>query len=69
MIGTEFNDNFVITDEGVYGAGLNVHYNNMEALDVDGLEGNDHFFIQSTRSGVITTIIGGKGADTFDVAR
>ncbi|UUZ54422.1 hypothetical protein LP419_39745 [Massilia sp. H-1] len=41
----------------------------MEALDVDGLEGNDHFFIQSTRSGVITTIIGGKGADTFDVAR
>jgi len=68
VIGTEFDDSFVITDEAVYGAGLNVRYTNMESLDVDGLEGDDHFFIRSTRSGVVTTIIGGKGADTFDVA-
>ena len=39
------------------GAGLNV-YDNMEALEVDGVEGDDHFFIQSTRAGVVTTIIG-----------
>ena len=31
VIGTEFDDTFVITDEGVFGAGLNVRYNNMEA--------------------------------------
>ena len=68
VIGTELNDNFVITDEGVFGAGLNVRYANMEALDVDGLEGNDHFFIRSTKAGVITTIIGGHGNDTFDVS-
>jgi Ca2+-binding RTX toxin-like protein len=68
VIGTEFGDNFVITDEGVFGAGLNVRYAGMEALDVDGMEGDDHFFVQSTKAGVITTIIGGMGADTFDVA-
>ncbi|MBW6493254.1 MAG: hypothetical protein K0B16_01635 [Burkholderiaceae bacterium] len=68
VIGTEKDDNFVITDEAVYGAGLNVRYLNMEALDVDGLEGDDHFFIRSTAVGVVTTIIGGKGSDTFDVA-
>ncbi|HET6789273.1 MAG TPA: hypothetical protein VFH49_15005, partial [Aquabacterium sp.] len=68
VIGTEFNDNFAISDEGVFGAGLNVKYDNIEAVDVDGLEGDDHFFVQSTKAGVITTIIGGNGSDTFDVA-
>src|SRR5204862_4273866 len=68
VIGTEFNGNFTVTSEGVFGAGLNVRYDNIESLEVDGTEGDDHFFIQSTRAGVVTTIDGGNGNDTFDVS-
>ena len=68
VIGTEFADNFVITSDGVFGAGLNVNYDNIESLEVDGGAGDDHFFIQSTRAGVVTTIDGGNGNDTFEVS-
>ncbi|MCB1998993.1 MAG: LEPR-XLL domain-containing protein, partial [Rhodoferax sp.] len=68
VLGTEFGDNFVITDQGVFGAGLNVSYANIELLEVDGLEGDDHFTIQSTPFGVATRVIGGLGNDIFNVA-
>ena len=55
VLGTELNDNFVITDEGVFGAGLNVRFTGVEAVEVDGLEGDDDFFIQGTRQGFVTT--------------
>jgi Ca2+-binding RTX toxin-like protein len=67
VIGTEVADNFVITRDSVKGAGLNVHFTTVERLEVDGMEGDDHFFILSTHPKVITTIIGGLGSDTFDV--
>ena len=54
VIGTEANDNFVITKDGVMGAGLNVHYTNVEKVEVDGLEGNDNFYVLSTDPNVIT---------------
>ena len=34
---------------------------------MDGLEGDDHFYILSTNPDLVTTIIGGLGSDTFDV--
>ena len=49
------------------GAGLNIDFTSVEKLEVDGLEGNDHFFILSTSPDLVTTIIGGLGTDTFDV--
>src|SRR6185503_14462030 len=67
VIGTEAADNFVVTAEGVQGAGLNVSFVGVERLEVDGLEGDDHFFILSTSPRLVTTIIGGEGNDTFDV--
>ena len=67
VIGTEVNDNFAITEDGVQGAGLNVHYENVERLEVDGLEGDDNFFVLSTSPRVVTTIIGGLGSDTVNV--
>ena len=67
-LGTEAADSFVVSEQGVFGAGLNVTIANQEALDVDGLEGDDHFFIRGTARGVVTTLIGGKGSDTFDTA-
>ncbi|KKL14431.1 hypothetical protein LCGC14_2515740, partial [marine sediment metagenome] len=67
IIGTELPDNFVVTNEGITGAGLSVTFDNVEMAEVDGLEGDDNFFILSTSEGVVTTIIGGMGSDTFSV--
>ena len=65
-IGTEEADAFVITDEGIFGAGLNIRVDGVEeAIEVDGLEGDDTFFLLSTRAQVLTTVIGGLGSDTF----
>jgi hypothetical protein len=67
IIGTEFNDDFVVTANGVFGAGLFVNFINIESLEVDGAEGDDRFFIQGTSPSFTTSIIGGLGSDTFDV--
>ena len=67
IVGTEFGDDFVITDSGVFGAGLNVSYVNVERLVADGAEGNDRFFVMSTGLDVVTEIDGGLGSDTFFV--
>ena len=67
VLGTEFPDHIVITDSGVFGAGVNVRYVTIEVLEVDGLEGDDQFFVQSTPFGVLTRVIGGLGSDTINV--
>ena len=36
-------------------------------IEVDGLEGDDEFFIQSTEFGVAYRVIGGLGSDTINV--
>ncbi|WP_162064170.1 hypothetical protein [Vibrio taketomensis] len=40
----------------------------VEYAELDGLEGDDTFFILSTNADVETTIIGGLGADVFNIA-
>lgn len=67
VVGTEFADKFVITNKGVFGAGLNINYSNIESVDVDGMEGDDQFYVQSTQSGSVTRIFGGYGNDTIHV--
>ena len=68
-MGTELDDAFVIARNGIFGAGLNVQVSNTEeSYELDGLEGNDQFFLLSTAFDAVTTIIGGKGSDTFNVA-
>ena len=67
VIGTEFGDDFVITRSGVYGAGLNVNFINIEYLEVDGAEGDDRFFILSTGINFTTVVTGGLGTDLFSV--
>jgi Ca2+-binding RTX toxin-like protein len=67
IMGTEFADDFVVTDQGVFGAGLNVNYVNIEKLVADGAEGDDRFFVLSTGIEVVTEIDGGLGSDSFFV--
>lgn len=68
VIGTEFGDDFVITNAGVYGAGLTIDFTNIESLRVDGAEGNDRFFVQSTSVTFLTELFGGLGEDTFNMS-
>jgi hypothetical protein len=67
VLGTEYADHIVITDTAIYGAGLAVTYQNIEAIEVDGLEGNDSFDVLSTPPGVEVRVIGGLGSDTINV--
>ena len=68
VLGTEFADDFAITDKGIFGGGLNVKYTTVEVVEVDGLEGDDQFFVQSTAYGVAYRVIGGLGSDLISVA-
>ncbi|WP_372743315.1 hypothetical protein, partial [Neptunomonas sp.] len=68
VIGTEFADKFVVSANGVYGAGLFVQYSGLEKVTVDAMEGNDTFFIDSTNEHVELELIGGMGSDTFNTA-
>ncbi|MCK5191706.1 MAG: hypothetical protein KAR12_16810, partial [Methylococcales bacterium] len=67
VLGTEFSDDFVITKDGVFGGGTNVSFVNVEVVEVDGLEGDDEFFVISTPFGVATRLIGGLGSDAFNI--
>src|SRR5262249_38103464 len=67
LLGTEANDIFVVTESGVFGGGLNVAFTNIQAVTVDALEGDDTFYVLSTSAAVKTTLIGGRGGDTFVV--
>ncbi|MGA8049240.1 MAG: calcium-binding protein [Burkholderiales bacterium] len=64
VIGTEFGDDFVITEDGVFGAGLTVSFVNIESLRLDAAEGSDRVFVKSTSEKFITEIFGGLGEDT-----
>ncbi|MGC9326682.1 MAG: calcium-binding protein, partial [Candidatus Hinthialibacter sp.] len=68
VFGTEFGDDFVITKDGVFGAGLTINFVNIETLKVDGAEGDDRFYVQSTGVDFLTEIYGGLGADTFNMS-
>lgn len=68
VLGTEVADAFLITEGGIYGAGLNVGFAGVEKAKVDGLEGDDTFYVASTAANMVLTIIGGLGSDTINVA-
>ena len=69
VIGTEFNDKYVVTADAVYGAGRFVTYTNVERLKVYGMEGNDTFYVLSTNPTVETSLYGGMGSDRSRSAR
>jgi len=60
VIGTEFSDTFVITRDGVYGAGLFIRFVGIEVLEVDGMEGTTASSCVDQPT-LTTTIFGGLG--------
>ena len=68
LIGTEADDKFVITADGIYGGGRFITYVEVETVEVDGQAGDDRFFVLSTAPGVQTRIFGWLGCDTINVA-
>ena len=58
----------MVTESGIYGGGLYISYAGIEQVVVDGLEGNDRFYIVSTNEKVDVQLVGGLGSDTFNVA-
>lgn len=56
IFGTPLDDSFIITATSVTGAGLEINYTNIQHLTVEGLGGNDTFYIESIS--VPTTIYG-----------
>ena len=67
VLGTEFADDLVVDNHGVAGAGLAVRNAAVEVLEVDGLEGDDEFYVQSTAAGTGYRVIGGLGTDAINV--
>ena len=63
LIGTEADDIFVISKDGLWGAGRYVSFVGIEKVDVDGAEGDDLFVVVSTSPTVQTRIFGGLGSD------
>jgi hypothetical protein len=67
-LGSEGDDTFIVSDTGVRGANLDIKLDGVEeSVEVDGLEGNDTFFILSTLDNTVTKVIGGLGSDTFNL--
>jgi len=66
--GTEADDSYVISRDGVFGGGLSIVYQNIENVKVVGNEGNDHFAVLSTSPTTFTSLNGNLGSDTFAVA-
>ncbi|HWG94585.1 MAG TPA: Calx-beta domain-containing protein [Mycobacteriales bacterium] len=64
VVGTALDDLFVVTADGIYGAGRFVSYLNVERLRLYGMEGDDVFHVLSTSAGVETGVFGGLGSDS-----
>ncbi len=65
-VGTEFADVFIVTQNGITGAGLNIVIEpDTESIEAYGMEGDDTFYIQSTRADSVTRLVGGIGSDRF----
>ena len=67
IIGTEFDDTFVVTATGVFGAGRVIRYVNVERVAIYGMAGDDVFHVLSTNPAIELSIFGGLGSDRVEV--
>jgi Ca2+-binding RTX toxin-like protein len=67
FIGTEFDDTFDITADGIYGLGRTVLFQGITNVIIDGDAGNDLFYVTGTAAGETLTLWGGIGSAQFIV--
>jgi hypothetical protein len=65
VVGTEYDDSYVVADGKVYGGGLSINFNSIESLEVTAAEGNDLISVLSTSPDFQTVLYGDLGSDTF----
>ena len=65
IIGTEADDQIVVTKDGVFGIGVHVNYTHIQQLTIDAGEGDDTFYVLSTDPNAHTVLDGGLGNDKF----
>jgi hypothetical protein len=68
ILGTEFADHIVVTDHGIFGAGMFVTFRNIQVIEINALEGDDTIDVLSTPPGVAVRVIGGLGSNQINVA-
>ena len=68
VLGTEFADDIVISVRGIFGAGLNVRYDEHRGRRGRRARGRRRVLRHSTKFGVAYRVIGGLGSDTINVA-
>src|SRR5260370_6145975 len=68
ILGTEFADHIVVTDHGIFGAGMYVTFRNIQVIQINALEGDDTIDVLSTPAGVALRVIGGLGSHQIYVA-
>eukprot|EP01064_Diplonema_japonicum_P037205 TRINITY_DN8659_c0_g1_i1.p1 TRINITY_DN8659_c0_g1~~TRINITY_DN8659_c0_g1_i1.p1 ORF type:complete len:5459 (+),score=1664.04 TRINITY_DN8659_c0_g1_i1:4665-21041(+) len=66
-IGTDLPDTFVITRDGIYGAGLYITFTGIESVELTTLAGDDTVYVLSTAEQVQTSVFMGLGSDAIYV--
>lgn len=67
VLGTQFGDTYVVTEDGVSGSGLMIHFTAVETLELHAGDGDDTVYVLATPANLRTTIFGGAGSDRFFV--
>ncbi len=65
---SEENDQIVLTEEGIYGGGVLASHADLQRLEIDGMAGDDLFYILSVGPETEVLITGNLGSDTFIIA-
>jgi Ca2+-binding RTX toxin-like protein len=69
VYGTEKADAFVSELNGISGGGLNISLSATEEfIDIDAREGDDALYLQSSRAGTATRLVGDLGSDFVSIA-
>eukprot|EP01061_Rhynchopus_euleeides_P031867 TRINITY_DN527_c0_g1_i2.p1 TRINITY_DN527_c0_g1~~TRINITY_DN527_c0_g1_i2.p1 ORF type:complete len:7344 (+),score=2902.47 TRINITY_DN527_c0_g1_i2:122-22153(+) len=66
-IGTDLPDTFVVTRNGIYGAGLFITFTGIESVELATGAGDDSIYIMSTADNVKTNVFAGLGSDSVYV--
>ena len=67
IVGTEFDDDYIIRQGEIVGAGRVTRFADVEEMSINALAGNDTITVEGGWSGPDLHLTGGLGSDTFNV--